>query len=188
MGFIDFVKATFSKGGIKISMTAPKDFRWGDETIPVTVTLTGHKTEARTIMPLGFVVEDEMAGSQADGDNSPTFGSRVRIHWQREGAIDLAPGQSVTLDVPISLTPAAEEHAATQTAQEEAIQDTTVGRFLGAASKLGVSFGSMTDPRDIRDYRVTVHALARGTKNPAKASRKIRQGGAFRVNRPRVGF
>ncbi len=186
MGIFDFFKTTFSKGGVKVALTAPKEFEWDDESIPVTVTLTGHKSESRTIMPLIFLVEDVIESTQAD-DDGPSYGSRVRVSWQREGDINLAPGQSVTLQVPIRLAPGAEEHAAAQ-ASKETIQDTTVGRFLDAAGKLGLSFGSMADPRDIRDYRVSVEARAMGTQNPAKASKKIRQGGAFHMNRPKMGF
>lgn len=187
MGIFDFFKTKFSKGGIKVTLTAPKDFRWDDESIPVTVTLTGHKSEPRTIMPLNFMVEDVIESSRAD-DDSPAYGSRVRISWQREGDTNLNPGQSITLQVPILLAPAAEEHAAGQASQKEAIQDTTVGRFMGAASKVGLSFGSMADPRDIREYRVSVEARAMGNQSPARASKKIRQGGTFHVNKPKLGF
>ena len=187
MGVLNFFKTKFSKGGIKVTLTVPKDFRWDDESIPVTVELTGHKSESRTVMPLIFLVEDVVESSKADNDG-PSYGSRVRTIWQRDGDTNLAPGQSITLQIPILLAPAAEEHAAVQASQKEAFQDTKVGRFMGAASKLGVGFGSMTDPRDIRDYRISVEARAMGNQNPARASKKIRQGGAFHMNKPRVGF
>lgn len=187
MGVVDFFRTKFSKGGIKVALTVPKDFRWDDESIPVTVTLTGHKTESSTVMPMIFVVEDvvESSGSNEDG---PSYGSRVRISWQRDGDINLAPGEDITLQVPIRIASAVEDHAGAQASHKETIKDTSVGRFIGAASKLGLSLGSMTDPRDIRDYRISVQARAMGVQNPAKASKKIRQGGAFHMNKPTLGW
>ncbi len=184
MGFFDFVKATFSKGGIKVRLAVPKQFTWGDASIPVTVTLTGHKSEPRTITALGFTVEDEQAelthekvDHQQHGlDNKQVhYGNRVRVVWEREGSINLAPGETITLEVPVALTPGYEFPAA-QVVLDEQIPDTTMGRVLRAAKRMALSFAQGTDPSQISKYLVTVHARVEGAKNVAAHSRPIRQG------------
>lgn len=188
MGFIDWVKGLFDKGGIKVKLVVPKDFNWGDATIPVSVTLTGHKSEPRTVGSLGFMVEDVFGDgkSRSSDSNQSEFGQRVRIEWEREGSIDLAPGQTITLDVPIMLN--SQEHEEAMQAVQESIEGTKVGKFLGAASRMGMSFGVMTDPSEIRSFRITVLAFAEGARNAAKHSRQIRQGGAFKIMKPKLSF
>lgn len=179
MGFFDFLKSTFSKGGIKVRLAVPKSFNWGDQTINSTVTLTGHKTEPRTVTSLIFELEDELGEEETKikDDSQTEFGTRVRVMWEREGAIDLAPGQTVTLEVPFVVAPEQEpEMAATA---EQAKDGTRIGRFVGAAGRLGIKFGMVTEPSNIPFYRVTVQAPVDGANNAAQHSRPIRQGSGF---------
>ena len=188
MGIMDWVKGVFDKGGIKVRLSVPKDFRWGDDTIPVAVTLTGHKSEPRMLGSLGFIVEDVLGDGRQDNEagSQSNFGRRVRIAWEREGVLELAPGQTMTLNVPVRLN--TQEHEEAQQAVRESLEGTAVGGLLGAASKMGASFGAMTDPSQIRSYRITVLARADGAKNAATHSRQIRQGGAFKVMKPKLSL
>lgn len=182
MGFFDFLKETFSKGGIKVRLAVPKNFVWGDEAIVSTVTLTGHKTEPRTVTSLIFELEDELEEEKhKDQNQSHTqFGTRVRVFWEREGTIELAPGQTVTLEVPFVVAPEQEQEAVATA--EEALEGTKLGRFVGAAGRLGIKFGMVTDPSHIRDYRVTVQAPVDGANKAARHSRPIQQGSGWRMN------
>lgn len=178
MGFMDFLKKTFDKGGIKVKVTLPKDFRWDDGTFPATVILTGHKSEPRTVTSLGFTLDDvsEQQGSSEPGDRSTENGQRFRISWGRDGAIDLAPQQIVTLEVPVVLHDESEQ-AATKAAFDAALQSTKVGKKFGLGSV--VSFHPLTNPREIRTFVVTVRAPVDGANRTATASRKIRQSGTI---------
>lgn len=180
MGFIDWVKGLFDKGGIKVKLAVPKDFTWGDETIPVSVTLTGHKTEPRTVMALGFIVEDERENNASEKTHSSDseYGQRVRIEWEREGVINLAPGQTTTLEVPVMISSQEEEEA--WKAVDDQLQESKIGRMASKAGTFAKKFGMLDDPAKIRRYRITVHALAEGANHAATHSQDIRQGGAFK--------
>ena len=174
MGFMDWVKGVFDKGGIKVRLSVPDEFTWGDESILVTVALTGHKAEPRMIGSLGFVVEDILGdGRESSDDGQSNFGRRVRIEWERAGVLELAPGQTMTINVPVQLNP--HEHEAARQSVRDSMEGTSVGGFLGAVSQMGASFGVMADPGEIPNYRITVLARAAGANNAATHAHRIRQ-------------
>lgn len=176
MGFFDRVKAAFDAGGIKIKLAVPNNFHWGDETIPVSVTLTGHKSEQRRVQELVFQLEDEDEEFEPGDQQNPghRFGRRVRIDWVREGVIELDPGQSVTLDIPVVVA----QVEPTGPAEE----NKTIGRVMGVASLLGVAVA----PKNIRQYRITVHAPVDGAKRTKSSSQIIRQGGGLHISPGRI--
>ena len=181
MGLFDFFKDKFSTGGIKVRLAVPKKFIWGDKTIMCTVTLTGHKAEPRTVTSLIFELEDELGQEETQNKDvvHPEFGTRVRVMWEREGTIQLAPGQNVTLEIPFIV--AEEESGATSGAAEQE-GGTRLGKFASAAGRLAPKLGLVTDPGRIPLYRVTVQAPEQGANNVARHSRPIRQGTGFSIN------
>lgn len=64
-GVVDKVKKVFDTGGIKTELHAPDAFRWQDEILPVSVRLTGHESEPRTITSIEFRLRD----AERDDDN-----------------------------------------------------------------------------------------------------------------------
>lgn len=102
------IKKAFDTGGIGIDLEAPGRFEWDDPTIPVRVTLTGHKTQPRTIQQLGFSLKD-------DGDNHAVPGMGTNDRARRgDGrrfsasyvhllALQLDPGEVRTLEVNVPL-------------------------------------------------------------------------------------
>lgn len=168
MGFFDSLKSRFDKGGIRVELVVPKEFEWGDETIPVTVTLTGHESEPRRVELLRFTVEDELESEMADAldaSESP-YGRRVRLAWERDGAIDLAPAQTVAVDVPLPLM------------VQSALENERLGRASDASGLLGLT----TRPGDIGSYRITVETPVDGAARTPSRTRRIRQGGAFHTS------
>lgn len=173
MGFFDRVKATFDSGGIKVKLEVPNDFHWGEETIPVKVTLTGHKAEPRRVKELTFLLQDELESDKAEKLQSgeSRYGRRVKIGWVREGVIELDPGETVTLDVPVVV---AQDGSASASVGNE-----KVDKVIGVASMLGM----VTNPSDIRSYQITVNAPVEGANRTKSHSRSIRQGGLFKVGK-----
>lgn len=108
MGLFDRIRKTFDTGGIGVDLEAPKTFDWGDATIPVRVTLTGHDAENRSIQQLNFSLKD-------DGDNALAPGMRDRDRpRQPDGrrftatyvhllALQLPPGETRTLEIAVPL-------------------------------------------------------------------------------------
>lgn len=75
MSFMNSLRKQFDRGGIKVKLELPKAFKWADGVIPAKVTVTGHKTEPRTIHEFHFeVIDDEEA---PDASNSSPSVIRV---------------------------------------------------------------------------------------------------------------
>lgn len=105
MGLFDAIKKAFDTGGIKVALDAPKTFAWSDAAIPVTVTLTGHKTEPRTVTALEFQLEEDEKNIGEPGNsrigNSSTHDGRLT--YRRTEKIELQPLQVVTVEVQVPL-------------------------------------------------------------------------------------
>ncbi len=164
MGLFDAVKKAFDTGGIKVGLDAPKDFRWSDASIPVTVTLTGHKAEPRTVTALEFKLEE-------DEDDTPgTTGSRTRVttggggglSYTRTETIELQPSQVVTVEVQVPLKP---DEAATKEAG-------WVGKVVEAIVLNGtIRFNS-------KWYKLSVYTTVEGAAASRGTSQRIRNADA----------
>ena len=170
MGFFSGIKKMFDTGGIGLSIDAPKDFDWALESVPVTVTLTGHKDEPRTITSLDFELEDEGAGNGPVGspsrstDASARNGSRVRIGWSRAEPILLEPGEVKVIEVAVPLS------ASTPDRVGDVIDaiDTVV------AGISAISFGAAW-------YVLSVSAPVEGVKASRSTSTRLKARGEMRV-------
>lgn len=106
MGFFDKIKHAFDTGGIDVDITVPDRFRWSDATLPVKVTLTGHDEEPRTVTELELWLREDDDDSRTDRDRH-----RDGMRMTHSGPIELAPAESVTLELafPLSASGAVEE-------------------------------------------------------------------------------
>lgn len=147
MGFLDAIKNAFNSGGIDVHVDTPDHFAWTDGVLPVTVTLTGHKTEPRTVTELRFVMREDWANDDMNSTATLTF-----VHSQR---VELQPLQSVAVELEFPL----EFHAT-----EEA-ESSVMGRLLTAAS---------TMPRNAPRYRLTVSSTIEGLGASKSASKRLR--------------
>lgn len=108
MGLFDKIKKVFDTGGIRVDLQAPKKFDWGDPTIPVRVTLTGHESERRSIQQLNFSLKDDGDNQAAPGlsnNDRPSRGDgrRFSATYVHLLALELAPGETQSFDVSIPL-------------------------------------------------------------------------------------
>lgn len=162
MGLFDAVKKAFDAGGIKVGLEVPKSFQWSDESIPVTVTLTGHKTEPRTVTAMAFKLEeddDDDRGTGRPGTRIST-GSGGSLSYTRTETIELQPLQVVTVGVSIPLKPDA---AVTSEAG-------WVGKVVDAIAMLGtIRFNSQW-------YKLSVHTTVEGAAASKGTSKRIRNG------------
>ena len=101
MGFLDGLKKAFDTGGIELGMVVPKSFRWSDGTLPITVTLGGHKEEPRTVTQLALWLREDDADSQ-QRRSGHREGVRMIVH----GPFELAPLEEKSVEVPFALTEA----------------------------------------------------------------------------------
>lgn len=101
MGLFDKVKKAFDTGGIKTELHAPDAFRWQDETLPVSVRLTGHKSEPRTITSTEIRLRD---AERDDGSRSAKERERDGIRFEYRETVVLQPGQTIALDIDFPLT------------------------------------------------------------------------------------
>lgn len=167
MGFFDSLKKAFDAGGIGVKLAAPKDFRWQDATLPVTVTLTGHKSEPRTVASLDFRFEDDTdsgaSGTRGSGSARSRSGSSVDLRWSHAGPIELLPGQIVSIDIRMPLS-----------------KDSASGAsgVLDAALSAIASLGEIT--MRIPWYTLSVHADVVGANLSKGASKRIRNSGGVR--------
>ena len=171
MGFFDSIKKAFDTGGIGVKLDAPKEFRWADGALPVTVTLTGHKTEPRTVASLDFEFDDDVdrdsremrtAGSQRDRS-----GSTVKLRWSHPGPIELAPTQVVSIDIRVPLT-------------LEGAGDEPTG-WLASALSAVATLGDITTR--IPWYRLSVQVQVKvvGVNASKGASKRIRNSGELKI-------
>ncbi len=163
MGLFDAIKKAFDAGGIKVKLEVPKSFQWSDASIPVTVTLTGHKTEPRTVTALDFELEPD------DSDQSPgNSGTRIStgqgpsLRYGHPVAITLQPLQEMTVEVQVPLKPDA---AATEEAG-------WVGKAVDAIATLG------TITLKAAWYKLSVHTTVEGAAASKGTSKRIRNGNA----------
>lgn len=81
MAWLDSLRNKFDNGGIGLQLDSPNRFRWADGEIPVTVTVTGHKTEPRTIYGLHFVVSENEPSD--DSSSTTNSGSKYLFEHMR---------------------------------------------------------------------------------------------------------
>lgn len=108
MGLLDRIKKVFDTGGIRVDLEAPKKFDWGDPTIPVSVTLTGHESESRSIQHLRFSLKDDgdnqaVPGMSTNDRPSRGDGRRFSATYVHLLALELSPGESHTFDIDLPL-------------------------------------------------------------------------------------
>ena len=167
MGFFDSLKKAFDAGGIGVKLAAPSDFRWEDGTLPVTVTLRGHKSEPRTVASLDFRLEDEADrganGTRSSGSARNRRGSSADLRWSHAGPIELLPGQTVNLDIRMPLSKEAASGAS---------------GVLDAALSAIASLGELS--MSIPWYTLSVHASVVGANVSKGTSKRIRNSGGVK--------
>lgn len=163
MGLFDSIKKAFDAGGIKVKLDAPKTFEWSDASIPVTVTLTGHKTEPRTVTALAFELEED------DVDHSPGgTGTRVStgrgptLRYREEVTIELKPLETTKVDVQVPLKP------------DAAVTD--AAGWVGKAVEVVAALSTITLSADW--YKLSVHTTVEGAAASKGTSKRIRNGNA----------
>ena len=162
MGFFDAIKKNFDAGGIKVKIDTPKSFKWSDGSIPVTVTLTGHKTEPRTVTNLRFTLEQE---HEREEDDKGSFivshrSESAALIVNRNETIELQPLEEVTVQMDIPLATDGEAGS--------------TGAMVGKAMDVISTFSG-----DAQWYTLAAHTTVEGAKQEKGASRRIRNGGLF---------
>lgn len=166
MGFFDSIRKAFDAGGIKVRLDAPSTFRWSDASIPVTVTLVGHKEEPRTVTELTFTLEEEdederaRPGARRSGTRISNRSSGGSLTFTRTETIELAPLQEVQVQVQVPLTPDA--------------QLTDAAGVVGAAITAIAALGTITFSKPW--YRLSVHSTVEGASVSKGTSRRIKNG------------
>ena len=97
MGFFDAVKKAFDSGGIKVNVLTQESFSWSDESIPLTVVLTGHKSEPRTVTELRFSIREDATDDDSSSSGGPT------LNFTHSEVIEVPPLQQVTVEVAFPL-------------------------------------------------------------------------------------
>lgn len=166
-------------GGIGIKIELPKDFTWDNDSIPVAITLTGHKSEPREVEELRFRFQDDdpdSAPKQPGETSSYQAGERVDHEWIAPERVSLPAGQThaVTIDMPLPYSSGAPDGP---------IPETDENSSFGKKLLSNVMKSAMGPPHDIRQYRVTVTARVEGARMGASAQRKIRFGSALQRGR-----
>ncbi|MBB5633700.1 hypothetical protein BKA04_001923 [Cryobacterium mesophilum] len=171
MGLFSGLKKMFDTGGIGLSIEAPKEFDWAQGSIPVTVTITGHESEQRTVTSLDFEFEDEGTSPGSIGNRPSSTnarernGSKVRVLWSRDEPISLEPGEVKVIEVAVPIV------AATPDAADSVLNalDVTLTALSGS-----LSFGAAW-------YVLSVAAPVEGAKARRTASDRLRGRGEVRV-------
>ncbi|MEJ7837369.1 MAG: hypothetical protein WKF81_01055 [Thermomicrobiales bacterium] len=101
MRFLDKIKKGFDTGGVALDLSAPKQFRWSDETLALSLTLAGHDTEVRTISSIKFRLREATRSSE---NKSARDREREGIRYTRSEPLVLQPGESATIDIQFPLT------------------------------------------------------------------------------------
>lgn len=146
MGFFDAIKKVFDSGGIGLHIDTPDEFMWSDGSLPVTVTLTGHKTEPRTVTELRFVMREDYRNDDLNSSATLTF-----VHTQ---TLELQPLQEVAVETQFPL----EFHAS-----EEAPAG-VLGSLMSAET---------TIPKNAPHYRLTVSTSVSGLGAEKRASTRL---------------
>ena len=162
-------------GGIGVSVQLPKDFTWKDRTMPVTLTLKGHKTEPRHVEEIELELRSDEPQSEASDR------SAVYHKWLADDLVDLAPGaeETFTIDMPLPFDLEAIEAAKPQLGADAPVSQRILGSLVS---------GAMAPPEHIRTYVVTARLRVEGSRVRASASKKIRYGGAFEAGRATFTF
>ena len=158
MGFLDGLKKAFDTGGIDLGLAVPKSFRWSDGTVPITVTLGGHKEEPRTVTQLALWLREDDADSQ-----QRRSGHREGVRMIVNGPFELAPLEEKTIEVPFALTAAA---GVASVSGEEA--PAWLKAVSGAASALTEA------TRDTPWYRLSVEVTVEGAGAQKMVARRIK--------------
>lgn len=162
MGLLDRVKKAFDTGGITTELHTPDAFRWQDGTLPVSVTLTGHETEPRTITSIEIRLRD----AERDDDNhSAREREREGIRFTYEETVVLQPGQSATIQVDFPLTTSQIIDGVGATGQ--------VPGWLATAAKVVDTVQSLDT--ESSHYVITATPKVEGAKLKRGVSRRIRQ-------------
>jgi hypothetical protein len=161
MGFLDSIKKAFNTGGIDVGLTVPKSFRWSDGTLPITVTLSGHEDEPRTVTELDLWLREDDADSQ-----QRTRGRREGVRMIVPGPWELAPGEEKSVEVPFALTAAA---GVGNASGEEA------PAWLKAVSGAATALTEAT--RDTPWYRFSVEVAVDGAGARKMVARRIKNNG-----------
>lgn len=154
MGLFDAIKKTFDSGGLKVKLKAPKTFKFKDGSIPVSVNLTGHKTEPRTVTNLRFTLKAEpKEGSSGVSLRDDSDG--VTLSVDRDEPIELAPLQEVTVDFVMPLA----------TGGDAGKVGTAVGKVMDAMNMLS---------SDSQWYVLSVETSVDGAKATKVTTARIR--------------
>lgn len=159
MGIFDAIKKVFDSGGLKVRMKAPKTFKFKDRSIPVAVTITGHKTEPRSVTNMRFT----FAAEPKEGTQLSTRDDQdgVTLTVDRTEPVELQPLQEVTVDFVMPLA----------TGGDAGSVGATVGRVMDAMNM----FSS-----NAQWYVLTVEMTVEGAKAKKRVSERIRNN-AFSV-------
>lgn len=171
-------------GGIGIKIELPKDFTWDNDSIPVAITLQGHKSEAREVEELRFRLQDDDESSaprQPHESSSYRAGERVDHEWIAQESVSLAAGEShaLTIDMPLPYSSGEMDGLVPETDENSSFGKKLLSNVVNRA---------MGPPQDIRNYRVTVTAQVEGARMGASAQRKIRFGSALQRGRGSISF
>lgn len=101
MGLFDKIKKAFDAGGITTELHTPDAFRWQDETLPVSVRLTGHESEPRTVTSIEIRLRD---ADRDDTNRSAREREKDGIRFEYRETVVLQPGESATIDIDFPLT------------------------------------------------------------------------------------
>lgn len=148
MGIFDAIKNAFDSGGLKVRMKAPNTFKFKDGSIPVTVKLTGHKTEARTVTNMRFTFKAEPKEGTPLSARNDEEGLTLTV--DRDEPIELQPLQEVTIDFVMPLATG------------------------GEAGKMGAAVGKVMDAMSLFSAEAQWYVLAMEmTVDDAKAKKRV---------------
>lgn len=164
MGFFDKIKKAFDAGGIKTELRAPDQFRWQDDTLPVSVMLTGHESEPRTITSIEFRLRE---ADRDDSNRSARNREREGIRFEYREAVVLQPGESVTLSIDFPLT-------ASEVLDRVGVAEEVPG-WLSTAAEVVDTVQSLT--LDSSRYVISATPKVEGAKMDRGVSRRIAQVG-----------
>lgn len=160
MSLFNAVRKLFGGGGgVDVALITPQTFTWRDDSIPVTLTFTGHASESRTIESLRFTLEEPNQDSERHTFSYP---------WESVQTIEVPAGSQTTVDVEIPLPfdlDAIDEALPTGPGTPMA------ERFLGSLVR-----SAARPPEHISRYRLKVNAKVQGAKLSASHSTNIRYG------------
>lgn len=159
MGIFDAIKNAFDSGGLKVRMKAPKTFKFKDGSIPVSVSLTGHKTEPRTITNMRFTFKAEPKEGTPLSARDDDQGFTLTV--DRDEPIELQALQQLTVDFVMPLATG------------------------GDAGKVGATVGKVMDAvnmfsGEVQWYVIAMEMTVDGAKAKKRVSERIKKN-AFSV-------